>query len=211
MKFGISSYALTWSIGVPGYTPPINPLSLTDLLDLARENNMPLVQIADNIPLEKLSQVELKAIQRYADSLNIRLEIGTRGTDPELLLRYLHIAKMMGSNIVRTLITEADIGLAVDDIKSLLPEYAKSDVILAIENHGLHTTKQLANLFDELHHPNVGCCLDTVNSFGALESPEQVIHTLAPYTVKSPFEGFRYSACGSSDGVSSIGNPSRLW
>ena len=58
MLIGISSYTYTWAVGVPGSLPE-KQLSAYDLADKAAELGLKLVQIADNLPLEKLSENEL--------------------------------------------------------------------------------------------------------------------------------------------------------
>ena len=106
MKWGIGSYALAWSIGVPGYPPPSEPLTAFGMLDLAAQHDVRLVQIADNIPLHTLSHSDIRKLAEQAADLGISLEIGTRGTQPEHLLRYLDIARQVGAPLVRTLISE---------------------------------------------------------------------------------------------------------
>jgi sugar phosphate isomerase/epimerase len=53
---------------------------------------------------------------------------------------------------------------------------------LAIENHDRFSSSTLAGLVRQLGAGPVGICLDTVNSFGALEGPEIVVRNLAPFT-----------------------------
>lgn len=95
IKLGISTYALTWSIGVPGYTPPQNPISAVDFLKQANYSGVNLVQIADNMPLHLMSEMELEVIRKTAEECRIEIEIGTRGTNPDHLLSYLGIAKRL--------------------------------------------------------------------------------------------------------------------
>lgn len=207
MLWGISSYALAWSIGVPGYPPPVEPLTPVGLLDLAAQRGVRLVQIADNIPLHRLPEPELTALGTHAESRGITLEVGTRGTQPELLLEYLEIARRLGSRLVRTLITEPSLTQATSDIAAVLPRYEQAGVLLAIENHGLHTTAQLSGLFDAFSSASLGCCLDTVNSFGALEAPDTVIRALAPYTVNVHFKDFEIKRADHQMGFVLSGTP----
>ena len=88
MQLGISSYTFTWAVGVPGH-PPERPMSPLDLLRKAVELGVRLVQVADNLPLDQLSPVELDAFQRRASELNVSIEVGTRGIDPHHLATYL--------------------------------------------------------------------------------------------------------------------------
>lgn len=207
MNWGISSYALAWSIGVPGYPLPVEPLTPVGLLDLAAQRGVRLVQIADNLPLHRLPEPELRALGTHAAGCGVTLEVGTRGTQPELLLRYLEIAGQLGSRLVRTLITEPSLDQATRDIAAVLPHYERAGVLLAVENHGLHTTTQLCGLFDSLSHSLLGCCLDTVNSFGALEAPDTVIRALAPYTVNVHFKDFEIKRADHQMGFVLSGTP----
>ena len=190
MKLGISSYALTWAIGVKGYEPPLKPLTAVGLVKLAHELGLHLVQIACNVPLHEFTNGQLHELKQAADELEVTLEIGARGTNPARMLQYLELANFLGSNIVRTLITDPDISRGETDIRRILPFYEANNIMIGIENHGLHTTTQLADLFKRINNPLVGCCLDTVNSFGALEGPDLVIERLAPYLVNLHIKDF---------------------
>lgn len=190
MKYGIGSYCTTWAIGVPGFDAPENPLSPGGLLTLAKEKQILLVQIADNMPLQNLTEPELDELATISQAHGITVELGMRGSDPDLLLRYLHIAKKLSASLVRTLLTEKDLAICKTHIQAVLPAYTAAKVTLAFENHGLHTTKMLADFIHSFHSPYVGCCLDTVNSFGSLEGPDLVVQNLAPYTVNLHLKDF---------------------
>lgn len=207
MELGISSYALAWSIGVPGYERPANPLTYQGLVDIAASHGIHRIQIADNLPLHPLSQEELDVLKAHADHSQVALEIGTRGTEPSLLLRYLELAQQLGSPLVRTLITTQVMEDAIGELQQVLPHYEQAGICLAIENHGLHTTGQLRDLFDRFPSPYLGCCLDTVNSFGALESPDQVISVLTPYVVNLHIKDFDISRVDHQMGFTVLGTP----
>jgi sugar phosphate isomerase/epimerase len=207
MKLGISTYSLTWSIGVPGYPAPAAPLGALDLLRIAAERRIRLVQFADNLRLALLSKSELERIRDCAEHTGIAVELGTRGTEPERLLEYLRLARYFGCTLCRTLIENPDLAAAERQIRQVIPAFAESGVSLAIENHGLHTTGQLAGLFNRLDSPFVGCCLDTVNSFGALESPDLVIQALAPYVINLHIKDFNISRVDHQMGFVVLGTP----
>ncbi|WP_373229339.1 sugar phosphate isomerase/epimerase family protein [Cohnella sp.] len=190
MVLGLSSYTLTWSVGVPGYAAPTKRLTALDLIELTHQLGYKLIQLADNIPLHNKSKEELRQLRETAERLGVIIEVGTRGSLPKHLLKYLAIAKYFKADLVRTLITIADIAEAEEQLQSVLPSYEAAGVTLAVENHGLHTTKQLIQLFENLNSPFIGCCLDTVNSFGALESPDFVIDQLLPYMVNLHVKDF---------------------
>ncbi len=187
---GLSSYTLTWSVGMAGDEAPTKRLSALDLIRLTHQLGYKLVQLSDNIQLHHLSQEELRQLHETAELLEVQIEVGTRGSSPELLLNYLDIARCLKADLVRTLITTADIAEAEEQLRCVLPSYEAAGVTIAVENHGLHTTAQLIQLFKNLNSRYIGCCMDTVNSFGALESPELVIDQLLPYTVNLHVKDF---------------------
>ncbi|QGQ94993.1 hypothetical protein EHS13_08905 [Paenibacillus psychroresistens] len=205
LKLGISSYTLTWSVGVPGYEEPQFPLGPLELIQLAADNDIPVVQIADNMPLHLMNEPLLQQLKLESSRLKLEIEVGTRGSEPAHLLKYLEIAKNLYSKVCRTLITSIDMEQAEKDIASVLPSFIEAGVTLAIENHGLHTTQQLITLFKNLNNPLVGSCLDTVNSFSALESPDQVIQALAPYIVNLHIKDFNIQRIHHQMGFEVIG------
>ena len=62
MRLGISSWTYAWSVGVAGFPAPSAPLDAFGLLAKARELGVGVLQIADNLPLERLSTNELGAL-----------------------------------------------------------------------------------------------------------------------------------------------------
>jgi sugar phosphate isomerase/epimerase len=67
--------------------------------------------------------------------------------------------------------------------------------------------KDLAAIIKRFESPYVGVCLDTVNSFGALEHPEQVVSELAPYVLSLHIKDFDIKRIESKMGFSIIGSP----
>jgi sugar phosphate isomerase/epimerase len=65
----------------------------------------------------------------------------------------------------------------------------RAGVMIALENHDRLKCAALARIAATLPG-EVGICLDTVNSFGALEGPEVVVETLGPYTVNLHLKDF---------------------
>ena len=84
-KLGIASWSLPWAIGVQGYPRPERPLGCVGLLEKAVEANVAVVQIADNLPLHELPDLELDQLREVAAAHGLTLEAGTRSLDPEHL------------------------------------------------------------------------------------------------------------------------------
>lgn len=187
MLLGISSYAYTWSIGVPGYPMPKKRMSPLDLIKAAKELGVEVVQIADNMPLHSFEKKEIENVGKKAKKQGVVLELGTRGVIPSVLIEYLEIAKSLRAKLLRVLLDSSDssptIEQAAEWIKSVLPDFKKEGVFIAIENHDLRTSKELIELIEKINDPCVGICLDTANSIGALENPYEVVKVLSPYTL----------------------------
>lgn len=194
MKLGIGSYAYYWATGAPGHTPD-SPLTVHDLIEKAAALGVRLVQIDDNLPLHRLPAPDLAAVVRDARASAIELEIGTRGIQPESLRQYVALASSIGASLVRTVIDVAGQRLAPDDIvatlRTIVPDLESAAITLAIENHDGFSARTLAHIIERIDSDHVGVCLDTVNSFGALEGPGVVVETLGPQCVNLHAKDFR--------------------
>ncbi|MBN1108579.1 MAG: sugar phosphate isomerase/epimerase [Bacteroidales bacterium] len=186
MKLGISSYSYTWAVGVPGHMPSVT-LDETDLLDRAEELNVKLVQIADNMPLHKMTESQLDNLVLRASDLGIELETGANKMTPQNLQQYIGIAERMKSPILRFVIDGEDFRPDVPDIISIVrdaePELRKKQIILAIENHDRLFTSQFVEIIESVASDHVGICLDCANSLGVGEGIREVVSSLAPYAV----------------------------
>lgn len=193
MKLGISSFTYAWAIGIPGQVPEYR-MTAVDLLSRAAELGVQLVQVADNLPIDQLSSAELAAFEERAAHLNIGVELGTRGIGLGHLRNYLRLAKRLSSPILRVVIDTADHHPAedeiIDTIKAIAPQFERARVCLAIENHDRFRAETLTKLLRQIDSEYVGICLDTVNSFGALEGPEVVVKTLGPWAVNLHVKDF---------------------
>lgn len=188
MRLGIGSYTYGWSSGTYGSdeTQRIGFKYLTahDLIDKAVALEVPMVQLCVKPDLASLSTDELRAIRRYAEDHNKTLEIGTVGSDPEHLIRFMEIAETLDAHLIRTIFTRASAGLADEcrNIRQIAGEFALRQVYLAIENHEAASFLDLQSLCQEIDNEFVGVCLDTVNSLGRGEGVREVATALMPYT-----------------------------
>ena len=176
MQLGIGSYALAWSIGVPGHAPPC-PLTAWDLVNRAAGLGVRVVQICDNLPLHLLTEAELDRLAGLAAEHAVQIEVGTRGIQPEHLRRYLGLATRLRSPILRVVVDTADHRPSPEEIVAtvgpMLGELVHAGVTLAIENHDRFTARQFAEIVQRLSSPAVGICLDTVNSFARWKAPRR--------------------------------------
>lgn len=186
MKLGISSYTLTWAVGVKGYLPE-RRLDEIGLLVAARDLGVRLVQIADNMPLHKMSGQQIINLLQKAKEDGIEIEVGANNMTPENLEAYIHIAERFQSKILRFAFDGEDFKPTVREVISIIknaePELKKRNIILALENHDRLFTCDFRKIVEEVNSPYVGICLDCANSLGVGEGFHEVVKQLAPYTV----------------------------
>ncbi len=210
MRLGIGSYTYTWSIGVRGHAPE-HPMTALELLRKAAELGVQVVQFADNLPLDSLPEQELEAVRSRANDLGISVEVGTRGLAPDHLRRYIALAVRFGSPILRIIVDTVECKPAVEEVvatlRQLSPELKAARVCVAIENHDRLPARVLARMVGQIGSPNVGICLDTVNSFGALEGPEAVLDALGPWVVNLHIKDFAVERAGHMMGFVVEGRP----
>jgi sugar phosphate isomerase/epimerase len=192
MRIGLSSFTYTWAVGVPGDLPP-RPLGALELLNRAGSLGVEVLQVADNLPLDALSPGEFDDFDALAQELGIALEVGTRGTAVARLEKYVSLAQRLGSPILRVVISDHEHSATADVVSALKPLrslFTDAGVALAIENHERFSVEELVSIVEQLGHDWVGICLDTVNSFGALEGPAVVVHTLGPLAINLHVKDF---------------------
>jgi 3-oxoisoapionate decarboxylase len=210
MRLGISSYTYTWAVGVPGH-PPERPLDALDLLRRAAGLGVGVVQIADNLPLHTLPAHEVNALRQTADELGIAIEVGTRGIACAHLLAYLDLAVRLASPILRVVVDTTThhppVAEVITSLRALMPAFAGSGTCLAVENHDRFRCAELAHIMEEVDSPHLGICLDTVNSFGALEGPAVTVATLGRWVVNLHVKDFQVQRLGHNMGFLLTGCP----
>ncbi len=186
MQLGIGSFAYAWAIGVPGFKPS-RPMTAPHLVTRAASLGVQLVQIADNLPLDRLTEAELRDLKAQADALGVKVEVGTRGIAPSHLATYLELAEFFASPVIRVVVDTAhhhpDEDEVVGTLGPLMKAFERARVQLAIENHDRFSAETLARIVARLGSPYAGICLDVINSIGALEGPKEVVDALAPLAV----------------------------
>ena len=195
MRLGISSYTFAWGIGVPGYPLPPPPITVQGLLERAQALGVRVVQVADNLSLDRLADADLAALRLSAQRMQIDLEVGTCGIEPANLESHLRLAQFFKSPIVRVVLDTAGRQPTPDEVvatlASVLPAFERAGVCLAIENHDRFRSATLAEILDRLDSPCAGICLDTANSLGCLEVVETVLEVLGPRTVNLHIKDFQ--------------------
>ena len=208
MRAGLSSYTFPWAVGIPG-REPAQPLSALDLLRIASELGVGVVQLADNTPLDELDEPELGHLETFASEHGIAVELGTRGIGDHLI-HYADLAVRLGSPFVRVVVDKGRDEPTADEAIKRLSRYedafAERGLRLAIENHDRFTTTQLLDVLSKLGDWT-GICLDTVNSLGVLEPPNQVLAALGPRAINVHLKDFTIQRHGHALGFEVVGTP----
>ncbi len=211
-QFGISSWSYPWSIGVNKGPQPHKKMTALELLRNAVELNVELVQIADNLPLEQLSSYEIGELAHFASVHKLNIEVGTKGTDPDHLLRFLEIAKTLKSPLLRTLPAlfgkRAVLDEVEQNIRTVLPQFEKSNVVIVLENTEAFHADEYVQLMESIDSPYFRMCLDLANALGIMEGHEYVMERLIPYCGNFHFKDIEVIRSQTLMGFSVNGKPS---
>lgn len=210
---GLSTYAYFWRMSdrVPA------PMSLDDALrDAASHDGVDLFQICDHLPLDTASDERLAEIRALAEELGLTLEVGTRGTHPDHLARYLHVARALGATLVRSMWGSGDDLPDASEterrLREALPAYEAAGVTLALETYEVVATADLVAVVQAIGSDHLGICLDPANTVAHLEHPADVVAACAPHTrnwhvkdsgfTRSPgWVGFQYTGVRTGTGI----------
>ncbi|MDX2065006.1 MAG: TIM barrel protein [Fimbriimonadaceae bacterium] len=143
-----------------------------------------VLQLCENLPVpaEDVPAAEWRTAWRAAQDADLRLELGTRGIDPDRLARCAERAAEAGSSFVRLVMDRGtDEPTVAEAVTRLAPIVAAiAPVRVAIENHDRFSTDDLLRIVTDA---NCAIVLDTANSLGALEDLRTVLGGLATRTV----------------------------
>lgn len=211
MRLGISSYSYVWSVGVPGYPQPEQPMTPWQLLQEAHRLEVRVVQIADNLPLNGFSPAELERLLAEARRLHIDLELGTCGASPEHLRHCLHLAVQLHSPLLRVVLDTDEHHPTADEaleaLRCVAPDFERAGVCLAVENHDRFPASMLNWMMSELNSPAVGICLDTANSLGCGEGLDTLMRVLGRWVVNLHIKDFHVERLPHKKGFVVEGRP----
>ena len=193
-KIGVGSWTFPWATGTVLDHRPEHVLDPLGVVQRAKDLGVHVVHFLDNLPLDGCDQKAIAQAGELAALHGIEVEIGTRGTNPEHLLRYLEIAQKMGARLLRTMGgwhgAPASLKEISDNLSKVLPSFSNAGVRIALENYEAYRTSDLAALVAQIDHPALGICLDLTNSFGALESADEILGNLVPFTISVHLKEF---------------------
>ncbi|WP_025159188.1 sugar phosphate isomerase/epimerase family protein [Leifsonia aquatica] len=209
---GLGSYAFFWQHS--NLAP--EPLTLRDELEQTRSMGVDLFQICDYRPLETFSKSELAAHARFARDLGVRIQLGTKGIEPEGLTRYLRLAELFDASLVRSMLPSSAgrpaIEAAARILEDIMPDFEAAGITLALETYEEVATEDLVALVDSVGSEWLGICLDPANVVARLENPQDCVEQAAGHTKnihvkdfafrrRNGFVGFTYSGARMGEGL----------
>ncbi|WP_432545552.1 sugar phosphate isomerase/epimerase family protein [Kineococcus sp. SYSU DK004] len=188
-----------------------HPLSTAEQLHDAAGLGARVFQICDDPHLDRTGPADLVALRRTAQDLGLALEVGTRGTAPEHLRRYLSLAEQLGARLVRSMWTSGqdrpDPAETERRLRQVLPDYARAGTTLALETYEQVPTRDLVDVVEVLGDDHLGVCLDPANTVAALEHPADVLARCAPHVKNWHVKDFAFTRAEGWVGFSLTGVP----
>lgn len=179
-------------------------INLIQLMELAVEWGLDGLHIT-NVDLETLDPARLAEVKAAAEAHDLYLEYNVSFNAPcdprvnSTVRDALVNAKAMGADLVKFSLdierprplygscyhpdVMKQLADRYNEFKVNIPLMEELGLQIAIENHCDTYADEVIWLIKQLNHPNIGACLDTINSLCVLESPEACIEKMAPYAI----------------------------
>ncbi|WP_369051901.1 sugar phosphate isomerase/epimerase family protein [Kineococcus terrestris] len=188
-----------------------HPLSTAEQLHDAAALGARVFQVCDDPHVDRMGPAELEHLRRTAQDLGLALEVGTRGTAPEHLHRYLRLAGALGARLVRSMWTSGqdrpDAAETERRLRRVVPDYARAGVVLALETYEQVPTSALVDVVEAVGDDHLGICLDPANTVAALEHPADVLARCAPHVKNWHVKDFAFTRAEGWVGFSLTGVP----
>jgi sugar phosphate isomerase/epimerase len=209
MKLGISSNTFPWAIGVPGSAVD-HPLKPLQLLEKAQDLGVGLVQFGPNLPLDSLSENELRDVVKHASAWKIDLEIATRGIDISELRRQIRLAKRVGAILLKTTPERPDGQVPgsfelTNCLRDVAEDLAEERLGLAIDNSRI-PAQELNEILGSVRSPWLGAAVDTARAL-VLQGWRISIRVLGHRTLSLHLKDFTVSPEAHGMGFSVVGCP----
>ena len=181
MTIGLGTYAFFWQWHATAETP----LSMIDMVNRTADLGVRLFQICDYPAIDSYDTSDLDQLRVRATERGVRLELGTRGVQPQHLRRYLEMARRLDATLVRSMINTADHRPSPDEAVELLtsvaPVFEEAGVTIALETYEQVPVSTLVDIVTRVGAPSIGICVDPANCVAALELPTATVEAVAPY------------------------------
>lgn len=193
MVAGLSTYAFFWRSS----NKVSNPMCIEKMLEETSNLGGKVFQICDYLQIENFDNKKLEQIRQLAESLNLSLELGTKGIEPDLLKKYILICKALNVRIFRTMFNSLTFKPSRSQIESImhewLPKFEKDKIKIAIETYEQLKTQDLVSIIKDINHPFLGICLDPANCVASLENPKTVIDMTSDMVINLHIKDFSFS------------------
>lgn len=206
-------------------------MDLYSLMDEAENLELDGLHITA-VDCESTAEDNLKKIGRYAKDLGLYLEYNfslNEEFDPRLNNTFeeaIDIAAWLGADVAKVSLdlrrprplcasghhpeVMRQLEVIVAKLRIAAPKAEAAQIKIAVENHTESLSSEVLWLIDQVGHPSVGACVDTVNSVMVLEDPMVAIEKLVPRSYTNHFcdhkierdqFGCRFTgvACGDGD------------
>ncbi len=179
-------------------------INLIQLMDMSVEWGLDGLHIT-NVDLETLDPDHLAEVKAAAKAHNLYLEYNVSfnaPSDPRVnstVKNALINANAMGADLVKYSLdierphplygtcfhpdVMKQLADRYNEFKANIPLMEELGLQIAIENHCDTYADEVIWLIKQLDHPNIGACLDTINSLCVLEGPEVCVEKMAPYVI----------------------------
>ena len=177
-------------------------MTLVQLMDNAVEWGLDGLHIT-NVDLETLDHEHLAEVKAAAEDHALYLEYNVSfnaPSDPRVnstVKEALLNANVMGADLVKFSLdierprplygscfhpdVMRQLSNRYDELRANLQLMEDLGLKISIENHCDTYADEVIWLVKQLNHPDVGVCLDTINSLVVLEGPEACVEKMAPY------------------------------
>ena len=217
MQLGLHTYSLNLhGIGQAwaGFKRPW-PRQITtfELMDLVVDLDLEGLHLDDGV-LESLDHGFLREVRTAAEAHNLYLEynfsmdFGGLGIGIQHDLgEALETAHVLGADIVKVSMdlrrprpvaasrfhpdVMARMGAFAKQLRQAAPQAEDAGMRVAVENHADSFSHEILWLLNQVDHPAVGACIDTVNALHVTEDPMQAIENLAPRAFTNHFRDDR--------------------
>ena len=177
-------------------------IDLFQLMDLAVEWGLDGLHIT-NVDLESLDPAHLAKVKAAAQAHDLYLEYNVSFNAPcdprvnSTVKDALLNGKAIGAELVKFSLdierprplygtcfhpdVMRQLSDRYDEFKANIPLMEELGLTISIENHCDTYADEVIWLIQQLNHPDIGACVDTINSLVVLEGPEACVEKMAPY------------------------------
>lgn len=211
LKLAMHTYSLHFwgfgsSWGIEDYVFP-KMFSLYDLMDKAVEWKLDGLHVT-RADLESLDPAHLAEVKAEADKRELFLDFNASfdDVDPRCNVtprEAIEVAKIIGSDIVKWGLdikrprqltgsrfhpeVVKQIMHRMEQFEEVLPLLEENHISFAIENHTDTFADEVIWIIEQMNHPNICACIDTMNPLYVMEEPEVCIKKMLPYSIYTHF------------------------